>query len=45
MGLQDDALFPKGSDGKSFSKDWFYMNLGSGDLFNLLCKDEQLQPI
>ena len=22
-----DALFPKDSDGRSFSKDWFYMNL------------------
>ena len=28
MKLQNkDALFPKDSDGRSFSKDWFYMNL------------------
>ena len=26
-----DALFPKDSDGSSFSKDWFYMNLDNGE--------------
>ena len=26
-----DALFPKDSDGRSFSKDWFYMNLDNGE--------------
>ena len=25
-----DALFPKDSDGRSFFKDWFYMNLDNG---------------
>ena len=27
----NDALFPKDSDGRSFSKDWFYMNLDNGE--------------
>ena len=32
MELQNkDALFPKDSDGRSFSKDWFYMNLDNGE--------------
>ena len=26
-----DALFPRDSDGRSFSKDWFYINLDNGE--------------
>ena len=26
-----DAVFPKDSDGRSFSKHWFYMNLDNGE--------------